>query len=104
MATYCHELKHKIIYGEPFFILTREGINGGAIVSLDAVKKIEDSLKNEDNHATNNSGIDIHAAKSSYSHGDTYSWFDITKEDFLFSITEKTFKELFPNAHELLNR
>ena len=104
MATYCHELKHKIVYGEPFFILTREGINGGAIVSLDAVKKIKDSLKRKKNRTSKTGGVDVHAAQSSYSHGDTYSWFDITKEEFLFSITEKTFKELFPNAHELLNR
>ena len=104
MATYCHELNEKIVFGEPFFIITRSDLKGGAIVSLSAVKKITKSLKRKKQRSAKTGGMDVHAAQSSYSHGDTYSWFDITKEEFLFSISEKTFKELFPNAHELLNR
>jgi hypothetical protein len=103
MATYCHELKQKIVYGDPFFIFTRVDLNGGAIISLEAVKKIKDSQKRKKSRTAQKGGIDIHAAQSSYSHGDTYSWFDITKEEFLFSISENVFRKLFPNAYELLN-
>ena len=43
MSTYCQELKHKITYGDPFFILIPEGKSGGAIVSIEAMNRVSES-------------------------------------------------------------
>jgi hypothetical protein len=103
MAVECQELKQKITFGDPFFILYQEHKKGGAIVSEKAVSSIAESDRCVDK-CTDTEGVDVYAASSSYSKGDSYSWFDIRQEEFLFSISGKTFNELFPNATELMSR
>lgn len=98
MSTYCQELKHKITFGDPFFILIPEGKPGGAIVSIEAMNRVSESDRlTEPGIGT----MAVYAADSTYSMGDTYSWFDITKQAYLFSLSEHTFDTLFPNSKAL---
>jgi len=101
MSTYCHELNHKIKYGDPFYIITKEGINGGAIVSNEAMVKVPEAsrISSQD---LQGKGIAVYKAISSYSMGDTYSWFDIKKGEFLFSLDDDDFSRFFPNSKLLL--
>ncbi|MEY4216956.1 MAG: hypothetical protein RLZZ68_1412 [Bacteroidota bacterium] len=103
MAVECQELKQRIAYGDPFFILYQEHKKGGAIVSENAINRIAESDRSAEK-CLDSEGVDVYAASSSYSKGDSYSWFDIRKENFLFSISGKTFNALFPNATELMSR
>lgn len=97
MSTYCQELNSKITYGEPFFIITKENMSGGAIVSLKAMNRValNDRLSEK---VANSDVVDVYAAKSSYSKDDSYSWFDITQDEYLFSFTEEVFARFFPNC------
>jgi hypothetical protein len=98
MSTYCQELKHKITYGDPFFILIPEGKPGGAIVSIEAMNRVSESDRLiEPGIGT----VAVYAADSTYSMGDTYSWFHITKQAYLFSLSEHTFDTLFRNSKAL---
>ena len=103
MAVECQEMKQKITFGDLFFILYQEHKKGGAIVSEIAINRIPLADRSEEK-CLDTEGVDVYAASSSYSKGDSYSWFDIRKEEFLFSISGKTFNELFPNATELMSR
>jgi hypothetical protein len=100
MSTHCQELKQKITYGEPFFILTKENMSGGTIVSGAAMQRIplEQRLSEKVEPSV---GLNVYAASSSYSNNDSYSWFDIRKEAFLFAITDDVFAQFFPNCKEL---
>jgi hypothetical protein len=97
MSTYCHELKHKITFGSPFFIITKENMKGGTIVSIEAMNRISlnDRLSEKVSFLD---GVDIYAASSIYSKGDTYSWFNIKQEEYLFSLKEDVFSNYFPNC------
>jgi hypothetical protein len=100
MSTYCQEFKDKITYGEPFFILAKENMSGGAIVSLAAMNRIpaEERITQKLAHKA---GVNVYAASSSYSHNESYSWFDIQKEAFLYALHEEVFARFFPNCKEM---
>lgn len=102
MATYCHETKEKIVYGTPFYILTRSEMNGGAILSHEAMKRIPPEAREILNKTEETGGMDVHAAASIYSKDDSYSMFNITKEAFLYSISESTLQKYLPNAYTLI--
>jgi hypothetical protein len=97
MSTYCQELKQKITYGEPFFILTKENMSGGTIISEPALQRIP-SEKRLQEKVGSSVGVNLYAASSSYSNNDSYSWFDIRKEAFLFSIADEVFAQFFSNC------
>jgi hypothetical protein len=102
MATYCHETKERIVYGTPFYIFTRLDMSGGAIISDDAFQKIPTELLLQERQTAETKGMDIHVAASIYSKDDSYSLFNITKEEFIFSISEDTLKTYLPNAYLVL--
>ena len=102
MATYCQETKERIVFGTPFYILTRSDLSTGAIISHDALRKIPEELFMIEKKTALNGGMDVHAAASIYSKDDSYSWFNITKEEFLHSISEETFERYLPNVYELM--
>jgi hypothetical protein len=97
MSTHCQELKEKITYGEPFFILTKENMSGGTVVSIAAINKISEEQRLTEK-LESSVGVNVYAASSSYSNNDSYSWFDIRKEVFLFAITDEVFVQFFPNC------
>jgi hypothetical protein len=103
MAVECQEFKQKITFGDSFFILYQEFKKGGAIVLEKAVNRIPESDRSVDK-CLDTEGVDVYAASSSYSKGDSYSWFDIRKETFLFSMSGKALNEFFPKAKEFLSR
>jgi hypothetical protein len=98
MSTYCQELNHKITYGDPFFILIQEGKPGGAIVSIEAMNRVPESDRLSE---TGIGTVAVYAADSTYSMGDTYSWSHITKQAYLFSVSDHMFDTLFPNCKAL---
>ena len=102
MATYCHETNERIVYGTPFYILTRTDLKGGAIVSHEAILRIPTEERETIHKTKETGGMDIHAAASIYSKDDSYSMFNITKEEFLYSISEEKFKKYLPNVFELM--
>jgi hypothetical protein len=97
MSTYCQELNKKITYGEPFFIITRENMSGGAIVSLKAMNRVPLNDRLFEKKA-NSDEVNVYSAKSSWSKDDSYSWFNIIQEEYLFSFTEEVFDKFFPNC------
>lgn len=101
MSTYCHELNCKITYGDPFYIITKENFGGGAIISDEAMKKIPEESRIV-NKEEDFEGVDVYEAISSYSNGDTYSWFDIKKGTYLFSLSPDVFSKFFPKSKLLL--
>jgi hypothetical protein len=102
MATYCHETNERIVYGTPFYILTRTDLKGGAIVSHEAMLRIPTEERETIHKTEVTGGMDIHAAASIYSKDDSYSMFNITKEEFLYSISEETVKKYLPKVYELM--
>ena len=100
MSTHCQELKEKITYGDPFYILTKENMTGGTIVSDAAMQRIlpEQRLSEKVEPSV---GVNVYAASSSYSNNDSYSWFDIKQEAFLFAITDEVFAHFFPNCKKM---
>ena len=100
MSTHCQELKEKITYGEPFYILTKENMSGGTIVSDAAMQRIppEERLSEK---VEPSFGVNVYAASSSYSNNDSYSWFDIRKQGFLFAIADDVFAHFFPNCQKI---
>jgi hypothetical protein len=102
MATYCHETKERIVYGTPFYILTRSDLNSGAILSHEALQRIPPEEREGTKKTAETGGMDVHAAASIYSKDDSYSMFNITKEEFLYSISEDTLKKYLPTAYLLI--
>lgn len=102
MATYCHERKERIVYGSPFYILTRSDMNSGAILSHEAIQRIPSEERESSKKTAETGGMDVHAAASIYSKDDSYSMFNITKEAFLYSISESTLQKYLPNVYTLI--
>jgi hypothetical protein len=100
MSTFCQELKEKITYGEPFFILTKEKMSEGTIVSIAAINKISEEHRLPEKVGSS-FGVNVYAASSSYSNNDSYSWFDIRQDAFLFAIADDVFAQFFPNCKKM---
>jgi len=100
MSTYCQELKEKIINTDPFFIVKKENMSGGLIISKKAIDEIPSDKRISEKLDDDNS-FNVYAA-SSDKMNDSYSWFSIRKEEFLFSVNIDVFEEFFPNCKVIL--
>jgi hypothetical protein len=77
-------------------------MNSGAILSHEALQRIPAEEREGTKKTAETGGMDVHAAASIYSKDDSYSMFNITKEEFLYSITEETLKKYLPTAYALI--
>jgi hypothetical protein len=72
-------------------------MSGGTVVSDAAMQRITPEQRLTEKVGSS-VGVNVYAASSSYSNNNSYSWFDIRKQAFLFAITDDVFAQFFPNC------